>query len=190
MKLKNLKDKLKFKRAGLSNILSFVLLFTLFFSLLISMMFNSITQERRSMVVDYINKEAMILQAKLNGYSKTYNYCYMYQNGTRVPNQSAADAIKDKVIADAKKNIQDKFLEDRYKSQMLLNSVDIVVTDGGGPEDIAKVKIVVKYKALFRSPFNDEEGKASDNSSGKLGVNITDTATRTIENSIRTRNLK
>lgn len=189
MRLKENKDKIKFKRAGLSNILSFVLLFTLFFSLMVAMMFNSITQERRSMVIDFINKEAMTLQANLNGYSTNGDYCYMYENGERVT-PSRADYLKSKAIEDSKRHIQDKFEEARYKSQMVLNSIDIVVEDGGGPRDVAKVKIVIKYKALFRSPFNDEEGQSSDNSAGKLGVNITDTATRVIENPIRIKNLK
>lgn len=188
MKLKKIKNKIKFKKADLSNILSFVLLFTLFFSLMIAMMFNSITQERRSMMVDYLNKEAMALQANLRGYSTNDTYCYMYLNGSRITDRNQMESVKNTAIDQTKARIQAKFEENRYKSQMALNSIDISVIDGGSRTDVAKVKIVVKYRALFRSPFNQEEGDSGNNSTGKLGVTIVDTVSRTIENPVRLKN--
>lgn len=188
MKLKEIKNKIKFKKADVSNILSFVLLFTLFFSLMIAMMFNSITQERRSMMVDYLNKEAMVLQANLRGYSSNDIYCYMYDNGVRVTDRGRMEQIKNNAIDQTKAKIQAKFEENRYKSQMALTSIDISVTDGGSRTDMAKIKIVVKYRALFRSPFNQEEGDSGNNSAGKLGISIVDTVSRTIENPIRLKN--
>ena len=183
-----MKSKKAFKKAGIADILSYVLLFSLFFGLMIAMLFNNIIQERRSMIINTINKEAMTLQAKLNGYSIVDKYCYMYKNGVRITSRTEMDYIKNKAIEEAKENIKEKFQDDRYKGQLTLNNIDIEITDGRAVTDVAKVKITVKYTASFRSPFN-KEGEIVD-SVGKMKVDIVDTATRTIENPVRLKNLK
>lgn len=180
---------MKFKRAGVADILSYVLIFTLFSGFMIAMLFNNITQERRSMVIDVINKEAMILQAKLNGYSTTDKYCYMYENGSRLTSRSSIEAKKNKAIKEAKEAITNTFAEPRYAAQLQLKSIDVDIIDGANARDVAKVKITVKYTASFRSPFNEEDGGKGD-TKGLMNVDIVDTASRVIENPVRQKNSK
>lgn len=180
---------MKFRKAGVADILAYVLIFTLFSGFMIGMLFNNITQERRSMMIDVINQEAMVLQAKLNGYSTTDKYSYMYDgSGSRITSRGTMESIKNRAIEEAKVSITNKFLEPRYAAQLNLKSIDIQVTDGPNVKDVARVKITIKYTASFRSPFNKEDGSSGD-SVGLMSVDITDTATRTIENPVRLKNL-
>lgn len=181
---------MKFKKAALADILGYVLIFTLFSAFVISYLFNNITQERRSMTIDVLNKEAMTLQAKLEGYSNYSSFSHMYRNGAKITEYSRIQGIKNIAIAEANGNITNYFNEERNKKQLKLKSIDIQILDGPDVKDTASVKITVKYEAGFRSPFNKENGADGNSSTGGMMVDITDTATRVIENPVRQRNLK
>lgn len=177
---------MKFKKANVSEILTFTLIFTLFASLMISELFNSITQERRSLLVDFLNKEAMSLQAELEGYSIYEDYCFVYENGQRV-SQSRANNIKNTAISESKQRIEDYFNSGRNAYQMELKSINITVSDTNDVKSSAKVTIVVEYYASFKSPYyKGDEG--SGDSSSKVKFTTKDSASRIIENPIRQRN--
>ena len=177
---------MKFKKANVSEILTFTLIFTLFSSLMIAYLFNNITQERRSLLVDFLNKEAMTLQAELEGYSLYDDYCFVYENGSKV-SQSRANQIKNIAIAKSKQRIIDYFNQGRNSYQMELKNIEIDIDDTEDVKALAKVTITVEYYASFRSPYYKEDG-GSGQSSSKMKFTIKDTASRVIENPIRQRN--
>lgn len=182
---------MKFKKGSLTDILSFILIFTLFFGLMIAFLFNNITQERRSVFVDELNKQAMTLQTKLEGYSTTYNFSYMYSGGVRL-NESQVEYAKNKAIKEAKEEIKKYFEDSRNANIIYLDSIDdikIDIIDGPNVKDIATVKISVKYYAMFRSPYATNDG-ATGTSSAKMKLTMNDTASRVIENPVRQKNIK
>ena len=182
---------MKFKKGSLTDILSFILIFTLFFGLMIAFLFNNITQERRSVLVDELNKQAMTLQAKLEGYSNTYKFSYMYSGGVRL-SESQVQSAKNKAIEEAKEYIKTYFEDSRNNNILYLDSVDdikIEITDGPNVKDVATVNISVKYYAMFRSPYATNDG-ANGTSSSKMKLTIKDTASRVIENPVRQKNIK
>ena len=177
---------MKFKKANVSEVLTFTLIFTLFATLMIAFLFNNITQERRSLLVDFLNKEAMVLQAELEGYSNYEDYCFMYENGSKVT-QSRANEIKNTAITKSKERITEYFNQDRNSSLMELKNIEITITDTNDVKATAKATIKVEYYASFRSPYSKEDG-GSGQSSSKVKFTTVDTASRTIENPIRQRN--
>lgn len=182
---------MKFKKGSLTDILSFVLIFTLFFGLMIAFLFNNMTQERRSLLVDELNRQAMTLQAKLEGYSNTYSFSYMYSGGTRLTESQVQEA-KNKAIKEAKEAIQKYFEDTRNANILQLESIDdikIEITDGPNVKDVATVKISVKYYATFRSPYAENDG-ATGTSSSMMRLEMKDTASRVIENPVRQKNIK
>lgn len=182
---------MKFKKGSLTDILSFVLIFTLFFGLMIAFLFNNITQERRSLLVDELNRQAMTLQAKLEGYSKTYEFSHMYRNGVKL-GPSQVESAKNKAIKETKEAIKGYFEEDRNANILQLDSINdikIEITDGPSVKDVATVKITVKYYATFRSPYAKNDG-ATGTSSSKMRLQMKDTASRIIENPVRQKNVK
>lgn len=179
---------MKLKKANVSEILTFVMMFTLFFALMISFFYNSIVQEKRSLLVDFLNKEAMTLQAELEGYSKYEDYCFIFENGSKV-GQSRAEQIKNNAIEESKTRIAAYFSENRNASQLTLKDIVVNIDDSNNVKSVAKVTIEVQYYASFRSPYSKEDG-GSGKSSSKVKFNMKDTASRVIENPIRQKNTK
>ena len=177
------------RKAGAAGILAIIFLMTLFFSSMFAMIFNNINEERISTVVEDINKEVMVLQAKLRGYSVIDDYSYMYENGSRITSRSEMERKKNQAIKEAENAIKAKFEEPRYASQFFLKSIDVNITDGTKATDIAEVEIVVNYIITFRSPHNKEDGTSGD-FKGLMNISRSDNSKRTIENPIRQKNLK
>ena len=88
---------MKFKKGSLVDILSFTLIFLMFAAFIVAFVFNNSAQERRSLLVDFLNKEAMVLQAELEGYSTNPSYCFMFDNGRRLET-SEANRLKNKAV--------------------------------------------------------------------------------------------
>lgn len=183
---------MKFKKGSLTDILSFVLIFTLFFGLMVAYLFNNITQERRSVLIDELNKQAMVLQTKLEGYSNTYNFCNMYKDGVKIQSASEIEREKNRAIQETKDSIK-AFFEDSRNASLLelrdISDIDIVITDGPNVKDFATVKITVKYYAAFKSPYAKNDG-GDGTTASKLKLRLSDSASRVIENPIRQRNTK
>lgn len=182
---------MKFKKGSLTDILSFILIFTLFFALMFAFLFNNFTQERRSLLVDELNKQAMVLQAKLEGYSTTYKFSYMYSGGSRL-GESQVEYAKNKAIKEAKEEIKKYFEDSRNANILHLESIEdikIEIIDGPNVKDVATVKISVKYAAMFKSPYATNDG-ATGTSSSKMKLTMKDTASRVIENPVRQKNIK
>lgn len=181
---------MKLKKGSLSDTLAFMLIISLFFALINTFLFNSMTQERRSLLVDELNKQAMTLQAKLEGYSNTYTFSYMYNGGVRL-NESQVQAAKNKAIKEAKEEITKYFANNRNNNILYLESADdikIEITDGPSVKDVATVNISVKYYAMFRSPYAKNDG-ATGTAAAKMKLKMKDTASRVIENPIRQKNI-
>ena len=182
---------MKLKKAELADILSFVMIITLFTACMVAMFFNNITQDRRSMVIEYLNREAMTLQTELNGYSENPNFCNMYENGQRIESPSRRVQIKNKAIEDCKNRIVAEFNKPRNASQLSVKRNDIkieIIDDVSSRKAVAKVKITVKYTASFKPTYGDMGSNITDEN-GLLKYEITDTASRAIENPVRQKNL-
>lgn len=197
-----IKIKIKFKKADMAMALAFILMLTIFFACTITFMYNNKVNERRSSFVDYINKQAMDLQADLEGYSTNDTYCFMYENGVRLT-RAQVDAKVNKLKAQVKANIEAAFPNAETTSHasipnmssiFTLNEVEINITEDK-PNDrdgTVHVEIVVTYTASVRAPFADAKqdtsgniilsDKSSQSTNGRFKVTYKDKAKRAIEN--------
>ena len=197
-----IKIKIKFKKADMAMALAFILMLTIFFACTITFMYNNKVNERRSSFVDYINKQAMDLQADLEGYSTNDTYCFMYENGVRLT-RAQVDAKVNKLKAQVKANIEAAFPNAETTSHasipnmssiFTLNEVEINITEDK-PNDrdgTVHIEIVVTYTASVRAPFADAKqdtsgniilsDKSSQSTNGRFKVTYKDKAKRAIEN--------
>ena len=181
---------MKFKKGSLVDILSFTLIFLMFAAFIVAFVFNNSAQERRSLLVDFLNKEAMVLQAELEGYSTNPSYCFMFDNGRRLE-PSEANRLKNKAVLESKNRIKEFFNKDRMKSHLSLDGEDAIIINilyNCSAKDVATVEIEVRYKIQYKTPYTESEDKSID--SGAIsGMSMKDVATRAIENPIRAKNM-
>lgn len=174
---------MKFKKGALVDILSFIIIFILFTACIIAFLFNNSLQERRSLFVDFLNKETMALQASLEGYSNNPSLCFMYRDGNRLEFNEAT-RYKNLLIDKTRNNIQNYFNNQRVKKVLTLENVDISIKDTGNVLDTASINITVDYKGKFKTPYSDT--KVNANASD--WINLKDSASRNIENPTRAKN--
>lgn len=195
---------MKLRKANMFDILVYMLLLSLFVAFMSAFVYNNFLQEKRSVVVDYINKEVSVAQAKLRGYSEYEEFCYMYDANRKMSSNAVdnliehreARKIKNDVLDKLEKNVTD-FLKANVKKDgkgFVVNEQSIKVSteiiDSDERKDSAKIMITVQYDVTNKTPMMDENSSEDHlaTSDGTNTVTITDTAIRAIENPYRTKN--
>ena len=181
---------MKIRKASMIETLSLILLFTMFSAFITVFVFNNSAQERRSLLVDFLNKEAMSLQAKLEGYSDYEDYCYMYRDGSKVTFDKAKRIKSDEINLTISR-IKDYFKNERVASILSLsdsNPVIVEIIDSDDVKASATIKITVNFNMKYRSAYSNSESDFGSNQSGSL--ELTEVVTRVIENPVRAKNLK